>query len=65
MKYKAVFFDLDGTLMDTSEGVLAGGRYAMEKVGIEIPADARWITIEKDVERGFDFRTITVNGGKR
>ena len=30
-----------------------------------IPADARWITIEKDVERGFDFRTITVNGGKR
>ncbi len=42
MKYKAVFFDLDGTLMDTSEGVLAGGRYAMEKVGIEIPADARW-----------------------
>ena len=30
-----------------------------------IPADAIWITIEKDVERGFDFRTITVNGGKR
>lgn len=42
MKYKGVFFDLDGTLMDTSEGVLSGGRYAMEKVGIEIPKDAKW-----------------------
>ena len=42
MKYKAVFFDLDGTLMDTSEGVLSGGRYAMDKLGLEIQADARW-----------------------
>ncbi len=42
MKYKAVFFDLDGTLMDTSEGVFGGGRYAMEKVGIPIQADAKW-----------------------
>lgn len=37
MKYKAVFFDLDGTLMDTSEGVFAGGRYAMEKAGLAFP----------------------------
>ena len=42
MKYKAVFFDLDGTLMDTSEGVFGGGRYAMETVGVPIPADAKW-----------------------
>ncbi len=42
MKYKAVFFDLDGTLMDTSEGVFAGGRYAMEKVGIPIPQIDDW-----------------------
>lgn len=42
MKYKAVFFDLDGTLMDTSEGVFGGGRYAMETVGVEIPSDAKW-----------------------
>ncbi len=34
MKYKAVFFDFDGTLMDTSEGIFAGGVYAMEKVGL-------------------------------
>ena len=42
MKYKAVFFDLDGTLMDTSEGVFGGGRYAMETVGVEIRPDAKW-----------------------
>ena len=42
MKYKGVFFDLDGTLMDTSEGVFAGGRYAMEKVGLEIPYVPNW-----------------------
>ena len=34
MKYRAVFFDLDGTLMDTSDGIFSGGRYAMDKVGI-------------------------------
>jgi len=37
MRYKAVFFDLDGTLMDTSEGIFAGGRYAMDKLGLAIP----------------------------
>ncbi len=42
MRYKAVFFDLDGTLMDTSDGIFAGGRHAMQKVGIPIPENARW-----------------------
>ena len=42
MRYKAVFFDLDGTLMDTSDGIFAGGRYAMEKVGIPIPEIEDW-----------------------
>lgn len=36
VKYKAVFFDFDGTLMDTSIGIFAGGRYAMEKLGLPI-----------------------------
>ena len=43
MKYKAVFFDLDGTLMDTSEGIFACGRYAMDKAGIEY-----WIVYAED-----------------
>ena len=41
-RYKALFFDFDGTLMDTSEGVFNGGRYAMEKAGIQIPENADW-----------------------
>ncbi len=42
MKYKAVFFDFDGTLMDTSVGIYAGGRYAMEKLGQPISPDVEW-----------------------
>ena len=44
MKYRSVFFDLDGTLMDTSEGIFAGGVYAMEKVGLRIPENVKWNT---------------------
>ena len=42
MRYRAVFFDLDGTLMDTSDGIFAGGRHAMETVGIPIPEIEDW-----------------------
>ena len=42
VKYKAVFFDFDGTLMDTSVGIFAGGRYAMEKAGLPISPDTNW-----------------------
>lgn len=37
MKYKAVFFDLDGTLMDTSEGIFATAVHSMQTVGLAIP----------------------------
>lgn len=33
--YKTVIFDLDGTLLDTSEGVLNSVTYALEKMGLE------------------------------
>ena len=42
MKYKAVFFDFDGTLMDTSVGIFAGGKYAMEKLGQPISPNTEW-----------------------
>lgn len=42
MKYKAVFFDMDGTLMDTSRGIYASGRYAMESLGYKVAADEKW-----------------------
>ena len=33
-KYKLVIFDLDGTLMDTSEGILSAVKYTIDKAGM-------------------------------
>lgn len=33
MRYNAVLFDLDGTLVDNREGIMNGFRYALEKLG--------------------------------
>lgn len=35
MKYKYLLFDLDGTLIDTAEGVLKSAKYALEYFGIK------------------------------
>lgn len=34
MKYQAVFFDLDGTLLDTSKGIILATDYILEKFGL-------------------------------
>ena len=34
-KYKAVLFDLDGTINDSGPGIMNSCRYAMEKMGHE------------------------------
>ena len=31
--YKAIFFDLDGTLTDSGEGITKSVQYALEKIG--------------------------------
>ena len=36
-KYKLVIFDLDGTLLDTSEGILSAAKYAIDKTGRSMP----------------------------
>ncbi|MBO4366145.1 MAG: HAD hydrolase-like protein [Clostridia bacterium] len=38
MRYPILFFDLDGTLADTTEGVLNGVRYALENMGRPVPS---------------------------
>lgn len=38
-RYKLAIFDLDGTLLDTTEGVLSSVKYTAEKMGFEIPSD--------------------------
>ena len=39
-KYELVIFDLDGTLLDTSEGILSATRYAAKTVGARENAPA-------------------------
>ena len=42
-KYKAVIFDLDGTLLNTSEGIISSVKYTIEKMGFE-PLDEDVLT---------------------
>lgn len=37
-KYKLVIFDVDGTLLDTSEGLLKSTIYTIEQLGYKLPA---------------------------
>lgn len=39
MKYKLVIFDFDGTLADTSEGILDAHRFALSEMGRAVPSD--------------------------
>ena len=41
MSYRELFFDLDGTLSDSAEGILNSVIYALEKLGLEPPARDR------------------------
>lgn len=40
MSYQYVFFDLDGTLTDSAEGILNCGRYALEQLGLPVPPES-------------------------
>ena len=37
--FDLIIWDLDGTLLDTSEGILAASKYVIAKHGFEVPAD--------------------------
>ncbi|MEA4854566.1 MAG: HAD hydrolase-like protein [Christensenella sp.] len=39
MKYKTILFDFDGTLVDSSRGILECARYAMREVGVAAPPE--------------------------
>jgi phosphoglycolate phosphatase len=37
--YKAVLFDLDGTVVDSSEGILNSAKEALAELGMDVPSD--------------------------
>lgn len=43
-QFEVAVFDLDGTLLDTSEGVLASVKYTIEKFGFEMLSDEKLST---------------------
>ncbi len=40
MRYRWVIFDLDGTLTDSGEGIKNSTVYALERLGLPVPADS-------------------------
>ncbi len=40
MKYPAIIFDMDGTLTDSQPGILGGIRYALQRVGFDVPEES-------------------------
>lgn len=54
MKYDLVIFDVDGTLLDTSEGVLSSVKYTIERFGFDMPDDKQLRTfIGPPIQRSF------------
>jgi len=43
-RHRAILFDLDGTLIDSIELILASMRYAFDKCQAPAPSDAEWLT---------------------
>ena len=43
MMYRTIFFDLDGTLTDSKEGILNCLKYAFERMGRPVPPESTLI----------------------
>ena len=59
MEKKTILFDLDGTLVDTEEGVAKSLCYAMDKLGMEHPDTA----VYRPLAAGFLPAGIWLYGG--
>ncbi len=63
MKYKAVLFDLDGTLLDTSEGIVKSVKETIEHYGLTCPEEDLLRFIGPPIEWSFEGR-CDVHGDK-
>ena len=60
-KYKLVIFDVDGTLLDTSEGLLSSTIYMIDQLGFAMPEEQELLSfvgprIQDSVQRVFGLQ---------
>lgn len=60
-KYKLVIFDLDGTLLDTKEGILASVRYTIDRFGFPMVPEEKLLSfigppIQDSFAQAFDLK---------
>lgn len=61
--YKYVLFDLDGTLMDTSRGIIEAIAYTMKKYGKDVPDESELRTLigppmQKSFQKLYDLDDV-------
>lgn len=58
-KPKAIFLDLDGTIVDSTEAYLEAARKAFEAIGQTLPLSMSALEIPRRIEQGFSITDIT------
>jgi len=58
-KAKGIFFDLDGTIVDSTEAYIEAARIAFQTIGQKPPANETALEIPKRLEQGFSIADIT------
>ena len=55
-QYKIAVFDLDGTILDTAEGLLAAVKYTIDKMGLTMLSDEQLLTfIGPPIQDSFEY----------
>ncbi len=61
-QYKIAVFDLDGTILDTAEGLLAAVKYTIDKMGLTMLSDEQLLTFIGPPIQGFVCKGISFGG---
>jgi len=65
LKAKGIFFDLDGTIVDSTEAYIEAARIAFQTFGQTPPANETALEIPKRLEQGFSMTDITNGDSKK
>jgi phosphoglycolate phosphatase len=65
LKAKGIFFDLDGTIVDSTEAYVEAARVAFQTIGQTPPPNRTALEIPKRLEQGFSITDITNGEAKK